>query len=114
MGDLDAGNGVGAAAVTAQGPIEQRYEADLLGNIQQALAGLQGFEVMALELIQNADDAGASDMRFGVRSDGLHVWNSASFSSCGLTELTCPLIESQGRPCNFLFPVSTNGTDLML
>ena len=36
------------------------YEADLLGNIQQALAGLQGFGVMALELIQNADDAGAA------------------------------------------------------
>ena len=33
------------------------YEADLLGNIQQALAGLQGYGVMALELIQNADDA---------------------------------------------------------
>ena len=43
-------------------PIEQRYEADLLGNIQQALAGLQGFEVMALELIQNADDAGAAEI----------------------------------------------------
>ena len=37
-------------------PIDLTYEADLLGNIQQALAGLQGFDVMALELIQNADD----------------------------------------------------------
>ncbi|WP_333884434.1 DUF3883 domain-containing protein [Sphingobium yanoikuyae] len=101
MSDLDAGSAIRAASVTAQGPIEQRYEADLLGNIQQALAGLQGFEVMALELIQNADDAGAAQMRFDVRSDGLHVWNSASFSSCGLTEHVCPLIESQGRPCNF-------------
>ena len=30
--------------------LDLAYEADLLGNIQQALAGLQGFDVMALEL----------------------------------------------------------------
>ena len=42
------------------GPVSLAYEADLLGNIQQALAGLQGFGVMAMELIQNADDAGAA------------------------------------------------------
>lgn len=35
-------------------PITLTYEGDLLGNIQQALAGLQGFCVMALELIQVA------------------------------------------------------------
>ncbi|KRA84092.1 hypothetical protein ASD76_08860 [Altererythrobacter sp. Root672] len=84
----------------------QRYEADLLGNIQQALAGLQGFDIMALELIQNADDAGAAAMRFDVREDGLHVWNSERFSSCGLTETACPYLatgdaEGIARPCNF-------------
>jgi hypothetical protein len=84
----------------------QRYEADLLGNIQQALAGLQGFDIMALELIQNADDAGAATLRFDVRADGLHVWNSERFSSCGLTETTCPYLatgddEGIARPCNF-------------
>lgn len=92
--------------VRSPAPVMQRYEADLLGNIQQALAGLQGFDIMALELIQNADDAGAADLRFDVRSDGLHVWNSERFSSCGLTETTCPHLASgdeQGiaRPCNF-------------
>lgn len=35
------------------------YTANLLGNIKSHLAGLQGYDVMALELIQNADDAGA-------------------------------------------------------
>ena len=52
-------------------PIDLAYEADLLGNIQQALAGLQGFDVMALELIQNADDAGAHRIVFDVRDDAL-------------------------------------------
>jgi hypothetical protein len=33
------------------------YTANLLGNIRSHLAGLQGYDVMALELIQNADDA---------------------------------------------------------
>ena len=33
------------------------YTANLLGNIRSHLAGLQGFDIMALELIQNADDA---------------------------------------------------------
>jgi hypothetical protein len=47
-------------------PVTLAYEADLLGNIQQALAGLQGFGIMALELIQNADDAGASSLLFDV------------------------------------------------
>ena len=49
----------------ASEPIELAYEADLLGNIQQALAGLQGFDVMAFELIQNADDAGATSLPSG-------------------------------------------------
>lgn len=98
---FESGSELLAFPTTSDGPIDQRYEADLLGNIQQALAGLQGFEVMALELIQNADDAGAAEMRFDVRRDGLHVWNSATFSSCGLSEHVCPMIETDGRPCNF-------------
>lgn len=92
-------------AVRDEEPVEQRYEADLLGNIQQALAGLQGFDIMALELIQNADDAGAEVIRFDARHDGLHVWNSERFSSCGLTERLCPRTNDDGpdggRPCNF-------------
>ncbi len=82
------------------------YEADLLGNIQQALAGLQGFGVMALELIQNADDAGASLLQFNITDDALMISNDAVFSSCGLGQLRCPW-ETSGdpsgdrRPCNF-------------
>ncbi|MBO9707141.1 MAG: DUF3883 domain-containing protein [Caulobacter sp.] len=82
------------------------YRADLLGNIQQALTGLQGFEVMALELVQNADDAGAAKLVFDVRDDALVVRNDAGFTSCGLTTVACPWEhggdpEGALRPCNF-------------
>ena len=54
-----------------------KYETDLLGNIQQALAGLQGFDIMALELIQNTDDVGARALVFDVRDEALFVRNDA-------------------------------------
>ncbi len=87
-------------------PVNLAYEADLLGNIQQALAGLQGFGIMALELMQNADDAGASSLVFDVRDDALLVRNTATFSTCGLTMPRCPWEiegDSNGikRCCNF-------------
>lgn len=87
-------------------PVTLSYEADLLGNIQQALAGLQGFGVMALELIQNADDAGADSLIFDVTDEGLFIRNNAEFSTCGLHEIRCPW-EQRGDPdghmraCNF-------------
>ncbi|OJU14316.1 MAG: hypothetical protein BGN85_00305 [Alphaproteobacteria bacterium 64-11] len=57
-------------ATTNASPIGLTYEADLCGNIEQALKGLQGYGIMALELIQNADDAGARTLVFDAR-DGL-------------------------------------------
>lgn len=82
------------------------YRANLLGNIEQALKGLQGYGIMALELIQNADDAGAGTLRFDVTDDALVVFNDGSFSSCGLQDADCPWIRSGDpdglkRPCNF-------------
>ena len=80
--------------------------ADLLGNIQQALSGLQGFDVMALELIQNADDAGAGSMIFDVRDEALIVSNDKRFTTCGLQTRRC-IWENEGGPdgrrnsCNF-------------
>ena len=87
-------------------PIDLAYEADLLGNIQQALAGLQGFDVMALELIQNADDAGAEVLTFDVCDHALVVRNDERFSTCGLGVLRCPWEKDGGpdglaHPCNF-------------
>lgn len=87
-------------------PITLNYEADLLGNIQQALAGLQGFGIMALELIQNADDAGADNLIFDVTDAALFIRNNAEFSTCGLHEIRCPWEqggdpEGHMRACNF-------------
>src|SRR5690606_24023225 len=70
------------------------------------LKGLQGFGVMALELIQNADDAKATRLSFDARDKALFVWNDAEFTSCGLEHGRCPW-EQNGdpeglvRPCNF-------------
>ncbi|PID49974.1 MAG: hypothetical protein CR991_04010 [Proteobacteria bacterium] len=60
--------------------VEGDYSASLLGTISSHLEGLQGFDVMALELIQNADDAGAKIVCFDVTDDGLSVYNNDSFT----------------------------------
>jgi hypothetical protein len=62
---------------------QRAYRADLIGSIRGALAGLQGFDAMAFELIQNADDAKASRILFDVRDDCLIVENDSEFSDCG-------------------------------
>ena len=59
------------------------YTANLLGNIRSHLAGLQGYDVTALELIQNADDARAEEIVFDITDDGLVVRNSGEFTYCG-------------------------------
>ena len=70
------------------------------------MKGLQGYGIMALELIQNADDAGAKSLCFDATQRGLIVTNDAEFTSCGLTQVRCPW-ESAGdknglkRACNF-------------
>lgn len=82
------------------------YRANLLGNIEQALKGLQGYGIMALELIQNADDAGSKRLFFDARDDALIVGNDGEFSSCGLQDAECPWLQTGDesglkRPCNF-------------
>ena len=59
------------------------YSANLIGNIKSHLAGLQGYDVMALELIQNADDAKAEEIMFDITDRGLLVRNSGQFTYCG-------------------------------
>ncbi len=63
------------------------YVAPLLGNIRQILTGLQGFDSMARELIQNADDAGARKIRLSIEQDCLRggpgCLNSFSASMSG-------------------------------
>jgi hypothetical protein len=57
-------------------------EADFIGTLAKVLTDLQGYETLAHELIQNADDAagegdhpGATSMRFDVREDAVVVSN---------------------------------------
>lgn len=69
------------------------YTANLLGNIRGHLAGLQGYDVMALELIQNADDAKADSVVFDITDRGLLVTNSGKFTYCG---------DLHARPCSFI------------
>ena len=59
-----------------------RYSANLLGTIKSHLEGLLGYEVMALELVQNAEDARAESIVFDIREDALYVRNSGVFGSC--------------------------------
>ena len=78
------------------------YTSNLLGNIRSHLQGLQGFDTMALELIQNADDACAKEIIFDVQDEGLLVWNSGSFTYCGdLGKKPCPYYETEGYSCDF-------------
>ena len=42
------------------------YSLDLMGGIRSHLAALQGYDIMALELIQNADDAKAEAVVFDI------------------------------------------------
>ena len=55
---------------------------DHLGWIASQLGDLQGFDTMACELIQNADDAGATDLEFDFHDDRLEVINNARFTEC--------------------------------
>ena len=68
---------------------ELSYSAPLISNIRQVLTGLQGFDSMAREIIQNADDAGAKNIRFDITDEALIVWNDADFLNCGLDSDEC-------------------------
>jgi hypothetical protein len=71
-------------------------EADFIGTLAKVLTDLQGYETLARELIQNADDAagdddhpGATSMRFDVREDAVVVSNDGVFSFCGADDKDC-------------------------
>ena len=87
---------------TAQLGKRGSYTANLLGNIRSHLAGLQGYDVMALELIQNADDAKAEEIVFDITSDGLVVRNSGEFTYCGdLHSSPCAFEAESGYDCDY-------------
>lgn len=75
------------------------YTANLLGTIKSHLAGLQGYGVMILELLQNADDAKAEKIIFDITDTGLYLFNSGEFSYCG--NLASPNCLSEEESCDF-------------
>jgi hypothetical protein len=74
----------------AQSSWTRYYSSSLISNIRQIMTGLQGFEAMASELIQSADDAGGERMRFDIDENALRIWNSGEFSNYKTHENTCP------------------------
>ncbi len=77
------------------------YTANLLGNIRSHLAGLQGYDIMALELIQNADDAKAEEILFDITDRGLLVRNSGHFTYCGDLEKPCGFLANGNYKCDY-------------
>jgi len=77
------------------------YTANLLGNIRSHLAGLQGYDVMALELIQNADDAKAREIVFDITDQGLIVRNSGRFTYCGDLNNPCGQLSEGNYKCDY-------------
>ena len=77
------------------------YTANLLGNIRSHLAGLQGYDVMALELIQNADDAKAEEIVFDITDTGLLVRNSGQFTYCGDLDKPCASLAEGNYKCDY-------------
>jgi hypothetical protein len=77
------------------------YTANLLGNIRSHLAGLQGYDVMALELIQNADDAKAEEIVFDITDSGLLVRNSGQFTYCGDLNKPCAFLAEGNYKCDY-------------
>ena len=87
---------------TAQRRKRGSYTANLLGNIRSHLAGLQGYDVMALELFQNADDAQAEEIVFDITHDGLVVRNSGEFTYCRELESSRCVFETRtGYTCDY-------------
>ena len=78
-----------------------RRRIDHLGHIRERLQDLTGFDTLANELIQNAEDAGAGSVVFDVRGDALVVDNDALFTDCGRADDQsldeCPL-RAEGQP----------------
>ena len=78
-------------------PIRIGQEVDYLGIIGTKLRDLTGYETLAHELIQNADDASKRDEKpaqwicFDIREDCLIVENDGIFTDCGhsTTRDTC-------------------------
>ncbi|MEU4515117.1 DUF3883 domain-containing protein [Nonomuraea wenchangensis] len=74
------------------------------GNLSRILRDLTGFATLTFELLQNADDARATRIRFNFSHNQLVVFNNAVFSDCGdqdLDSANCPYLTDRGHRCDF-------------
>ena len=77
---------------------------DYLGDLGSKLRDLQGYATLSNELIQNADDAPASWMRFNIGRESLILENDGIFTSCNDVEASqCSWRNSSdyGHRCDF-------------
>ena len=75
-----------------------------LSFINVQLNTLRGYDLMALELLQNADDAKAKTITFNICDDALYVENDSTFSSCldRTSEDECSWsIEKNAKKCDW-------------
>jgi len=76
-------------------------DSDYLEDLARILENLGGLDTLVQELIQNADDAGASRMTFDIGKDALVVDNDATFSDCGDQRArTCRWRAAGDKPCD--------------
>ena len=75
---------------------------NLLGNIAQALTSLRGIPVMAYELIQNAEDSGATTSVFNINEDGIEIKINSQFKKC---------VDREGLECKGLRNEVDRGCD---
>ncbi|WP_406032224.1 DUF3883 domain-containing protein [Nocardioides sp. NBC_00163] len=74
---------------------------DHLGVLANALKDLGGGATLLNELVQNADDAGATSIRFTASRTELVVWNSGEFTDCGdQTSSDCPWTSDVRKACD--------------
>jgi len=66
----------------------RRYGVDNLDFIRQALAGYAGGSAIVSEILQNADDAGATKAVFQFHPQALLAWNDSTFSNRDWENLT--------------------------
>ncbi|MEV4542279.1 protein NO VEIN domain-containing protein [Micromonospora echinaurantiaca] len=74
------------------------------GNLGRMLRDLTGFATLTFELLQNADDAGATTLRVDITYDALVVFNDAVFSDCGDQDRApgeCLFLAERGHRCDF-------------
>lgn len=92
----------------------RRRGINYLKNLGRMIRDLTGFATLTFELVQNADDAKATTLRFDVRDDALVVFNDARFSNCGDQDRApdeCLLLPVEGHKCDFHSFCDVGGAD---